>query len=92
MKRTFAALAMMAAALAAMAASPEPSYRSTTAGYSPYREQAIADWRAANEEMGQLHGHMGHLGGNTTSQPMALPQAAPADADQGGHRPMGDKP
>lgn len=92
MKRTLAAMAMIMAALATVAAPPEPGYRSTTAEYSVYREQPTADWRAANDEMGQLHGHMGHLGGPPQGQPKDMPPASPDVAGQGGHHPMGGKP
>lgn len=54
---------LVAALLAAIALPvAADDYRSTTADYMPYRETSMADWRGANDEMGQLMGHGGHMG------------------------------
>lgn len=49
-----------------------PMYRSAFDNYRTWRaEEAAADWRQANDEMGQLGGHAGHLRGapqNATPQ------------------------
>ena len=90
-------LALMALAwpVAAESLLGRTEYQSTTATYIPYREADIADWRAANDEMAHLNGHMGHMGsrqghnmGNDNMSP-ALPSAE----DMGGlpHQ-MGDQP
>ncbi|MGQ9861412.1 MAG: hypothetical protein ACUVSD_05335 [Thiobacillaceae bacterium] len=42
------------------AAYPRLEYRPALADYAPYRETGLDDWRAANERVGRLGGHMGH--------------------------------
>ena len=68
MKAAFAALALTTASVVPpVAAEPSPAaaiYQSTTAAYTPYREESIANWRAVNDEMARLNGHMGHIGGH----------------------------
>ncbi len=39
---------------------PLLEYRSSLADYVPRREPVLSDWRAVNEEMERLGGHMGH--------------------------------
>ena len=67
MKAALAALALTTASVfPPVAAEPSPAaaiYQSTTAAYTPYREESIANWRAVNDEMARLNGHMGHIGG-----------------------------
>ena len=50
---------------AADAAAPTPatSYRSAFDGYRPFKEEAVTDWRALNEEVGRVGGHVGIMGG-----------------------------
>lgn len=94
MKITLAVLALTAAHLPAVASPPSSDYQSTTAAYIPYRDDGIADWRAANAEMARLHGHMGHLG-TGKDQPMEheIHPAQPAPGGMEGHRhPMGGQP
>jgi hypothetical protein len=39
-----------------------PVYRSALNGYRPYRaDEPLRPWRDANDEVGRLGGHMGHL-------------------------------
>lgn len=44
---------------------PAESYRSVFDDYKAIQDEALRDWRQANDEMGRLRGHMGHL--NVTS-------------------------
>ena len=43
------------------AATPTAGYRSVFVDYKPMVDEAVQDWRQANEQMGRLRGHMGHL-------------------------------
>ncbi|MCP5277908.1 MAG: hypothetical protein H6935_06025 [Thiobacillus sp.] len=52
-------IASLLAALVLPAAAD--AYRSTTADYTPYQDSSMTDWRGANDEMGRLKGHMGHM-------------------------------
>ena len=47
----------------AAAASPTVSYRSAFEGYRPFKEEAVTDWRALNDEVGRVGGHVGIMGG-----------------------------
>lgn len=70
-KRIFGALAaaVTGAAVAQNAPQPNPAdpkapvppveYRSAFADYRPYHEPEIAPWRAVNEEVGRVGGHLG---------------------------------
>lgn len=42
------------------AAYPRLEYQSALADYVPYRETGLNDWRAANDAVERLGGHMGH--------------------------------
>lgn len=46
-------------------AAPEPPpgkvYQSAFEAYRPIQDEPILDWRAINDEVGRLRGHMGHL-------------------------------
>lgn len=42
------------------AAYPRLEYRPVLADYVPYRETGLNDWRAANDAVERLGGHMGH--------------------------------
>lgn len=66
MKRTrrIPLLAVCLASSPAVAAStevavPAAQYRSAFEGYRPFREEPVADWRAVNEEVGRVGGHIG---------------------------------
>lgn len=56
---------------------PPPSYDSAFAGYRPYVDPEVSRWREANDEMGRLRGHLGHVPGSAPSR------AAPAKATAG---------
>lgn len=104
MKTSYLALAALFAFPAAAAASPEDGYRSTTAAYIPYRAAGMADWRAVNDEMGRLNGHMGHMAdpaghgghGHDMGHDMGRPVApSPPGADTAAghqHHPTGGRP
>lgn len=47
---------------------PTKAYQSVFADYRPIQDEAVLDWRATNDEMGRLRGHMGHLEGAPTQQ------------------------
>jgi hypothetical protein len=55
-----------------------PTYQSVFDSYRPWRDETRADWRKANEEMGQLGGHAGQLRASP-----ATPAASPAPARSG---------
>ena len=40
---------------------PTAGYRSVFVDYKPMADETVQDWRQANEQMGRLRGHMGHL-------------------------------
>lgn len=40
---------------------PPVTYRSAFEEYRPYREQEIASWRAVNEEVARVGGHIGAI-------------------------------
>lgn len=88
---TLAALASGAAAAQASTmpgpddpklAVPSRTYESAFKGYRPYEDPELASWRASNEEMARLGGHLGHV---PKAQGLALKPAAKPPA-QGGHR------
>ena len=43
------------------AATPTAGYRSVFVDYKPMVDEAVQDCRQANDRMGRLRGHMGHL-------------------------------
>ena len=45
------------------AAVPARKYESAFAGYQPFREEKLEDWRALNDEVGRAGGHVGIFGG-----------------------------
>lgn len=96
MKTMFAILILTVAMPAAAASPPEDGYRSTTADYTPYREAPIADWRMANEAMGPMHGHMGHMmGGPASAVGGKEADRSPPESGSmgtGGHHHMGGQP
>ncbi|NHC08288.1 hypothetical protein [Azonexus fungiphilus] len=47
---------------------PAKAYQSAFADYRPIQDETILDWRATNDEMGRLRGHMGHLEAAPTRQ------------------------
>ena len=46
---------------ASPASTPTAGYRSVFDDYKPMPDETVQDWRQANDEMGRLLGHMGHL-------------------------------
>ena len=86
MKRTaFFALAVAASAATAQdAARPDPrdpaakvppaAYGSAFEGYRPFADQALGDWRKANEEVGAAGGHAGMRPGQGAGQASSKPQ------------------
>jgi len=69
----FALAALVAGSAAAQApARPDPAdpkagaraYESAFKGYRPYNDPELVRWREANEEMGRLNGHIGHVPGS----------------------------
>ncbi len=74
-------------AFAAGAPAPEPprlEYRPALADYHPYREVELADWRAVNDLVGRLGGHLGHSEPPGKGQGEARP---PVPQEQTGGRP-----
>ena len=75
-KQMLFALAAATAGSAAAQARPDPAdakakappveYRSAFEGYKPYAEAELAPWRAVNEEVRRVGGHLGIL---RTSKP-----------------------
>ena len=66
------------------AAMPLRQYESVFKGYRPYVDPDVARWREANEDMGRLGGHVGHVPGSVPPRG-ATPQPAkpPAHAGHG---------
>jgi hypothetical protein len=54
-----------------------PAYASVFAGYRPSVDPRPEDWRGANDEVGRLGGHSGHL------KPAAKPPAPAAPSTTG---------
>lgn len=68
-------------------------YRSAFEGYRPFTDQEAVNWRRANEEVGTVGGHKGHLpgqgtGANAPVRPPLAPAkpATPAPQGHGGHK------
>ena len=77
---------------AADAAGPAPatSYRSAFDGYRPFREEAVTDWRALNDEVGRVGGHVGIMrdaGGHGGHGAHGSGAAKPAAVTTDGGRP-----
>jgi len=73
---------------------PAMGYDSAFRDYVPDREVEPAGWKAVNEEVGQLGGHMGHMRGATGgagrsavpgTKPGAKPAGQPDKPAAGGH-------
>jgi len=62
---------------------PRLEYRPVLADYVPYRETEMADWRAANDTVGRLGGHMGHVEPQP-EEPKRRPAAGPSGAQPSG--------
>lgn len=63
-----------------------PEYRSAFSEYRPFRDESIADWRASNDEVARIGGHIGIVGGASHAAHGAgkPPSAAPAGAQAPG--------
>lgn len=67
------------------AAVPARAYESAFKDYRPYADPEIVRWRQANDDMGRLGGHVGHV--PRESGPTVKPGAKPpAPAGHGGHK------
>ncbi len=66
---------------------PARPYESAFKDYRPYVDPEVARWREANEEMGRLGGHVGHVPGSLPPRG-AAPQPAkpPAHGGHGAHK------
>lgn len=53
---------------ASPAGMPTAGYRSVFADYKPMADETVQDWRQANDRMGRLRGHMGHLAPSKAEQ------------------------
>ena len=62
------ALAVDAAAVPDRASAPRtpPAYVSAFTDYRAWREPMLVPWKRANEDVGRLGGHAGHLRGDAT--------------------------
>jgi ABC-type sugar transport system substrate-binding protein len=81
-KRVVSALAALAGVAGVAAAQPsappdaaapsvpvaKPAYQSVFTDYRPWTEATPGGWRAANDEVGRLRGHVGHV------EPLAEPR------------------
>lgn len=48
-----------------------PAHVSAFDGYRAWREPTLVPWKRANDEVGRLGGHAGHLRGDTPTAPAA---------------------
>ena len=64
----------------AKAKAPPAEYRSAFESYRPYAEPELASWRAVNEEVRSVGGHVGLMRGQGQEKPPAEPAA------RGGHK------
>ena len=64
---------------------PPVTYQSAFEGYRPYREQDVDSWRAVNDEVAKIGGHIGVL--KAAKNPESeKPSAGTHGHSQGGHR------
>lgn len=57
---------------ASPAATTTIGYRSVFVDYKPMPDETVRDWRQANDGMGRLRGHMGHLNTENPAPSKAL--------------------
>jgi len=64
---------------------PAPAYVSAFEGYRPLIDEPMRPWRDANDEVGRLGGHMGHVGSEarTSAQPAPSSAGTPARPEPG---------
>ena len=66
---------------------PPVTYRSAFEDYRPYREEEVLSWRAVNEEVARVGGHIGVLKAGQEPKPESQNTDARAHGHgQGGHR------
>lgn len=66
---------------------PPASYRPAFEGYRPSTEESIADWRALNEEVAAIGGHVGIMRGAAPQSPQAgATSASPTAPAHGAHQ------
>ena len=61
---------------ASPASTPTAGYRSVFDDYKPMPDETVQDWRQANDRMGRLQGHMGHLEPSKAEQQSGAASAA----------------
>ena len=54
---------------------PGARYESAFQNYAPYREQPLETWRAVNDEVGRVGGHVGMFGGGHAGHASAKPSS-----------------
>lgn len=69
---------------ASPAATPTAGYRSVFVDYKPMPDETVQDWRQANDAMGRLRGHMGHL--DAANPPSSKAQQASGTATEAAPR------
>lgn len=62
---------------------PGVAYESAFKGYRPYVDPEPTRWREANDEMGRLNGHVGHLPGSVPPRGASGNPKPPAHAGHG---------
>ena len=70
----------------ARARAPAAKYESAFENYRAHREEPLADWRALNDEVGRVGGHVGIMREEAAKTPAATGKprdAAPAPAARG---------
>lgn len=77
---------------------PPATYRSSFADYRPIGNEAVGDWRAANDEVGRIGGWREYLreaqapeGNPSGGKPAASQPQTPAHGGHGGHGMHGGK-
>lgn len=68
------------------ASAPARAYESGFKDYRPYVDPVLARWRDANDEMGRLNGHVGHVPGSVPPRGASATSKPPADSGHGGHK------
>jgi hypothetical protein len=69
---------------------PTVKYESAFESYAPYQEQPLAGWRAVNDEVGRVGGHVGMFSGQGGSK--ARPSDSPAGQSPARNAPAAPQP